>query len=348
MIEKYPADTDLFDIITNKISLSNSREFFKSLGICFIANSRSDMAHYGSRFLFGLTDFEKLKEISERKKNYRRISGIELKTSTSLTEVFNNLAENQDVLDESSNLKISDLVQKDENNITGKIKYIKQHIGTVDLLREEKRECTFNIEETESKKMLLIFHDYNEDFKKSIEAIDIISENLTDSNAIEPFRINLEKLTLNQKIELFDRILQHDYDDWDYDDVISCKIRKGEDLTDTDILDEDLKGIKEAFLRGENLRTNETVKKFERGYYYFSSMTLKLTHKEDPDIIHLEIYFKTKPDMTEIKINKSFELVDDEEIKHIIPQDKQKEILKYFWNLVQNKFFELYNGINDD
>ncbi len=348
MIEKYPADTDLIEIITNKISLNNSREFFKSFGMCFITNNRSDIAHYGSRFLFGITDFEKLKEISEVRRNYRRISGIELKVSTSLNDVFNNLSENNDILDETSSLKISDLVQKDENNLTGKIKYTKKHIGTVDLLREEKRECTFNIEETDSKKMLLIYHDSNEDFSKTVQAIEMVSENLTESNTIEPFRINLEKLTLIQKIELFDRILQHSFDDWDLNDVISCKIRRGEDLPDSDIPDEDLKGIKEAFLRGENLRTNETVKKFERSNYYFSAMTIKLTHKEEPDIIHLEIYFKTKPDIPEIKINKSFELVDEEEIRHIIPQDQQKEILKYFWNLVQNKFFELYNGINED
>jgi len=156
------------------------------------------MAYYGSRFLFGLTDFEKLKEISEIRRNYRRISGIKLEASTSLTDVFNNLAENQDVLDESSNLKISDLVQKDENNISGKIKYTRKHIGTVDLLREEKRECTFNIEETESKKILLTYHNTNEDFNKIIEAIENISENLTDDDVIEPFRINLDKLTLKQ------------------------------------------------------------------------------------------------------------------------------------------------------
>jgi len=41
-------------------------------------------------------------------------------------------------------------------------------------------------------------------------------------------------------------------------------------------------------------------------------------------------------------------LVDEEEIRNIIPQDQQKEILKYFWNLIQIKFFELYNGIDEE
>jgi len=76
-------------------------------------------------------------------------------------------------------------------------------------------------------------------------------------------------------------------------------------------------------------------------------MTIKLTHKEEPDIIHLEIFFKSRPDVPEIKINKSFELVDEKENINIIPQDQQKEILKYFWNLLQIKFFELYNGIDE-
>ena len=100
----------------------------------------------------------------------------------------------------------------------------------------------------------------------------------------------------------------------------------------------------EALLRGDNLRTNEIVKKFERSGYYFSGIIIKLAHKHDPLKIFVETLFKSKPVLPEINIKKSVEVIDDIENTKILPIDEQEKYLKEFWEIL----YKIYSGFIEE
>lgn len=340
MIENYPDDADVYEIISSKMPFGNVRDFFKKRGMIYIVNKRTEVALYCSRLFLGFEDYEEMRSQTETKRNLKKISGVELKTPKELSEIATVLSSKKgDILDEKANLTLKEVVLQEDGTVKGVISYQSKNVGKVDLLRKEDRESKFEIEEREDRKIVLIHHDKNDDYVKILEAMDNISKDLSDEEGILPQILTLERLTIPQRIEFFDRLLAYEYDDWRLENVISIKIRKGEELED-EILERDLSGINEALLKGDNLRTNAVVQKFETSGYYFSGITIKLAHKREPIKISVEMLFKSKPELPEINITKSVEIIDDEEVKKILHGNEQNEYLKMFWGIFENIYFK--------
>jgi len=349
MIEKYPNNADIYEVISSKMPFGNSRDFFKKRGVMCVANRRTEIALYCSRLFLGFEDYEEMRSHTESENNYKKICGIELETVTSLPDIATTLsAKRGDTIAEKTKLMIKDVTSHDDGTVTCVISYQNKKLGKLDLLRKEDQECTFKIEERGDKKLVLTHHEKNEDYSKIIEVVENVSEGLADDEKILLQKITLEKFTIPQRIEFFDKLLLYNYDDWILENVISIKIRKGEELEDEEfpeIAEIDLRGINEALLRGDNLRTNETVKKFEKSGYYFSGIIIKLAHKHDPIKIFVETLFKSKPELPEINIKKSVEVMDDMENTKILPINEQEKYLKEFWEILYKIYSEFIEEV---
>jgi hypothetical protein len=344
MIKNYPDAADISDIVSSQMPFGNVRDFYKKRGIIYVTNSREKIALYCSRIFLGSRDYEEMKTFIKTQRNFKRISGFQLETENDLEEIENILKNKRgEILDEKTKLMIKDIVAHGDGSLTGTLNYESKKIGKTELLRTDDRKINFKIEENIERKIVLTYHEKNEDHAMIINAIEYISRDLGDSEKLLPHKPTLKRLIVPQRIELFDRLLQHDYEDWRVENVVSIKIRKGEEMEDEEIPDKDLIGINQALLSGDNLRTNRIVKRFEKNGYYFSGITIKLIHKTDPIKILVEVFFKSKPEFAEIKINDSYEVTDGEESKNILPEYEQKRYLKNFWDIL----LQIYFGIVD-
>jgi len=255
MIENYPSDTDVFSVVSEKMSYSNVRDFYQRRGILYIANKRLEIASNSCRLFLGENDYEEMRKNTITKKNYKKISGVELNSSKNIQEIASILTDKRgSCLDERTNLHITEVITAQNNTVQCKVEYISKNIGTVDLLKNENNTCEFQIETKEDRKLILTHHEKNEDYAKILEIFNIISSDLEEPEKITPRIITLDHFSIEQKIELFDRILTYQFEDFHSENVISIKIRKGDSDDEGEVTNQDLKGINEAILRGDNLR----------------------------------------------------------------------------------------------
>jgi hypothetical protein len=102
-----------------------------------------------------------------------------------------------------------------------------------------------------------------------------------------------------------------------------------------------LGSIKEAILKGENLRTNPFVKEFEKDGYYFQAMTFRFDHNRKPLVIDLVINFKLRPIGLEIGIEKSFESVDERTEETSLSTSEESKVLEMFWGTAKGILADL-------
>lgn len=332
MIETYPDDSDIVELVSSMIPLTQTVNYYQRRGIFYVSDSREKIAPYCSRLLLGWADLEELRKKTESLRKNKRISGLILNTNSNVEDITSALREYSGAsLNTRQNLKITNVNVLEDKSTEVTITYNTKDCGKIQLIRTDERECKFKLENKESYTQITMNHEKNEDHTMVLETIDLISKNLPEQEKILPEKINLERLTILQRIEFFDKMLQYEYRDWRLEDVISIKIRRGEDIKDQEIKEKDLRGIKEVVFNGDSLRGNSIVKRFEGNGYYFSGNTILLAHKKEPIKIEVELLFKVRPILPEIAIKKAFEIIEEKPERIPLDDSKQTEYLNLFW-----------------
>lgn len=361
MFDEYPDVNEVFAFFENFIGLDNSIDFFKSRGMFFVSLSKSEVAKYGSKIIFGYEDFTEIKSITATKQNYNKISGFSIITRKEIDEV-RQVFRVGEVLKEKNSLSIKS-VTSDRNNNKIKISYSfeRKVPGKMSLISTEERVGTFWVEPTgdEGIQIAIFNHKKNEDY---VEIKDIIRKSFARTDEycdIVPF--NLTRYSLENRIELIDAILNHDYDDWTLEEVISIRVKAGEEISEeledsselestqevTEELEDEseeingendvrdlLKGINDAILQGHDLRHNSFVVKCESAGYYFPSVTMRMSHTREAYKIDLEVQFKFRPEMPEITIKNSFIVEDGEVNPYTLNEEFRKSTLDYFFHKI--------------
>jgi len=345
--KQYPPDNEINDFFKNFINFENARDYFKKSGILFVTNKRSEIAKYASRIIYGFEDFEMMKSITSTKQNFNKISGFEIRTTKSIEELRVGF-KNGDVIKNENNLTIKTaIVDPETHNIKVLYSFERKTPGKMTLISAEERSGEFNIEKGDdgTGKIVVFNHSKNEDYKTVTEIISTIGQNEETKMDILP--ILLDRFDLKRRIDFLDKILQFEYDEWKFEEVISMRVRKGkrvDEELDDDTDKEFLEGINDAILNGHNLRTNPFVKKCETTGYYFPMVIMKMAHKTEPYKIHLEIQFKFRPDMPEINILNSFRVEESEEKAYVLDKKFQKESLDCFFH----DFIGIYNDLAEN
>lgn len=348
MMNEYPDINEVLDFFENFIGLENSINFFKSNGVFFASRSKVDVAKYGSKIIFGFDDFTEIKSMTSTKQKYNKISGFSIKTEKPFDEI-KDVFHIGEVLNKKNSLKIKSItINEDSDKLKIHYSFEKKVPGKMSLISTEEREGHFWIESTEDDgiQIALFNHNKNDDYIEIKAAVNESFSNAEEDINIIPF--NLTRFSLAERIEFIDAVLKHNYDDWTLEEVITLRVKAGENLSDEseEIIDEEdrefLKGINDAILQGHDLRHNSFVVKCESSGYYFPSVIMKISHKTEPYIAHLEVQFKFRPDMPEISIKDSYIVENGDAKKYTFHEEFRKAMLNRFFHDI----IAIYNSFN--
>lgn len=349
--KQYPPDNEIKDFFKDFINFENARDYFKEKGILIATNKSSEIAKYASKIIYGFEDFEMMKSITATKQNFNKISGFEIRTSKSIEEL-REAFKSGEIIKKENNLKIrTATVDPETHNIKVLYSLERKTPGKMTLISAEERSGDFKIEKGDdgTGKIIVFNHTKNEDYKIVREIIGTIGQNEETKMDVVP--ILLDRFDIKKRIDFLDRILQFEYEEWNLEEVISMRVRKANQIddeeTDEEIMEKDeefLEGINDAILNGHNLRTNPFVKECEMAGYYFPMIIMKMAHKYEPYKIHLEIQFKFRPDMPEIKVENSFIVEETNEKQYVLDKEFQKQSLDKFFH----DFILIYDGLAEN
>ncbi len=173
--------------------------------------------------------------------------------------------------------------------------------------------------------------------------------------------IKLEKLSVKNTIDFFDRLVKEGLEDpWHINDILRITLRKSkEKQTEEDhdkddkndknkeddekeVAQEHLTGISQAILEGKNLRENQFVHLAEKSGYFFSSMTYQFVNNTENSIINLRAEFKGSPKIFEVSLEHYSNI--SEESVTTIPDELNYSFRAMFWNSAKRIYEELVNG----
>lgn len=202
----------------------------------------------------------------------------------------------------------------------------------MNLISKEVRFGDFQIEPGHdgTAKIVVFNHSKNEDYAAVKDIVNAIAQNDKEEE-LEIISMTLDRFDIKKRIAFIDSVLKHKFLNWSLDEVISIRVRKGEETDDTEEVQKKyLEGINDALLKGHNLRTNPFVKDCEKSGYYFPALIMKMAHKTEPYKIHLEVQFKFRPEMPEVNIDESFIVEKDGDKPFQLDPDFKKENLNMF------------------
>ena len=343
--KKYPSSDEYQKTVEEYVRAKKMRRFLRERQKFFVCiYDTEEVADISRRILFGHEDTDILRDGARRTNTNRRSTGFEFTSDDSkddLVSQFNEVHRHGEVLDEDKQVTVKD-VDETESGVDLDLQFEVTYPGKIGLLDSETKETEVSIEETDQEGVWRVTQDYdkNDAFQAARAFFDGLNNRRRQSDK-EPFQkvnITLDRLGVTQKIELFDDMLDFSHDNWDLEDVTGIEVQR-DSSTDT-VDDEALRGITNAALAGQSLRTNDVVQSFEDNGYYFKSIKLSYDHARDAKRMEVSIEFKRKPKNTfDITIEREREIIDGSPEPTSFDPEERKEIRDTFRSMV----IELYN-----
>jgi hypothetical protein len=144
---------------------------------------------------------------------------------------------------------------------------------------------------------------------------------------VKRVNFNLEKIPPEERVDLFTKFLQTHPDSWRFEKVLELGIKQSgesgdliEEESETvedeeeieEEIDENLRGITNAVLKGTGLRENQFVQDCLESGFYFSSVRGLFDDLDSTDSMELELKFKESPKKTfDVSIVDEYERTDE-------------------------------------
>lgn len=357
MITNYPEKASIKEVMSTSLSIMALKSICKKNGVFMLSADKDIIIHDAHLFYWGFTDINLFSDFVEDEKNYKKSFRLKLMLKPSdddpdiFTEFFTKLTNYRNVLAAHDNIRFDsfNIITVDENQVlTGEISYIKRKPGKVELLSESTQKFSFQAKKicTSELNIDIIFNDRGDIAvaKRIINSALATSDNLTT-----PIQISLKALTIQERVELFDRFFSYTFTDWRVNSIQSIKISHNEDDDADENEDEELEtsilnGIKSALLSGSGLRSNPIVVNAVDHGYFFPKAVIMLEHKRGAEKILVDVSFNTDDLLLEIFVVATYEIEDGRAYKHPMSVDQQKGILEEFHNIIQ----EIYNSLREE
>lgn len=343
-LKNLPYPDEVQETISKFVPSAQVTDFFKQRGILIAANSREKFGEFGKLLFLDYNDYEELHDLATTGKPGQSISGFDVYISDS------SIDENINVKDEVVNwfetqrnaqMQVEDLRETDEETLQGRLVYTRRVPGKYELVGKVESNVEFELKPTVDNKWHVTY--FPEKITDQQQLKDIITNAVGNKCTIDVPHIR--GLPHSKRIEFFDTFLQHKFYQWALNDVVGLKIKEPEQSEQETEEDEDsdemeqstelerkaLGSIREAILKGQNLRTNPFVKQFEKDGYYFQSMTFRFDHKHKSLTIDLVVNFKLRPIGLEIGIEKSVESIDEKIEETSLSTSEESKVLETFW-----------------
>lgn len=312
----YPTDTD-YQKLVNEFIRMNAQEFLRDEYNFFVCTHKTNrLADIGRRPLYGYETTESLREGVYESDSSEKSTAFSIRSDedkATFVSELNEMQETGEILDDESDLRVKE-VDENEDSIDIGLEYTVSRRGTIDMLDHEEKTTNVELRETDREDIWEIVQNYerSHEFTANKRLFDAWSQTRHDQGKDQFRRLNLtlERLRRDERIDLFDDILDYNPEQWDFDDVEGIGIERDGDVEQVD--EEILTGINDAALKGKGLRSNEFVQRAEKNGYYFTSIKIAYIHSVDAKRALIRIAFKKKPKNTcDISIEKEQEIVDD-------------------------------------
>lgn len=312
----YPTDTD-YQKLVNEFIRMNAQEFLRDEYRFFVCTHKTErLADIGRRPLYGYQTTESLREGVYESESSEKSTAFSIRSNEdkeTFVSELNEMQETGKTLDDESSLKVKS-VNENEDSIDVELEYTVSRRGTIDMLDHEEKTTAVELRETDRPDIWEIVQDYerSHEFTANKRLFDSWSQTRREEgkDAFQRLNLTLERLRRDERIDLFDDILDYSPEQWEFDDVEGIGIERDGDVEQVD--EEILTGINDAALKGKGLRSNEFVQKAESNGYYFTSIRIAYIHSVDAKRMQIRIAFKKKPKNTyDISIAKEEEIIDD-------------------------------------
>lgn len=336
----YPTKYELVEVLSSITNRGFLNAFAQERGI-FITNIDTvTLANEISNLFLDNDDLEIVRREAYSSTTSHALSGFVLKSKD---KSFNLQSLYQYLFDEGKQKMGQTLTQltkvKGTNIYKGSIEYNKKRAGRMEFLQDEVSHFDFYIEEKEP----------------GVWQVEVDGNRSTDSKELkdlfdEVLRSNVDVLNIEQSllgtdssILYFDRLATSGMSDqWNFKTVRHLTLKEGTiaetGASESDTLEvantNDLIGITQAILQGQNLRENSFVKQSVESGYRFNAMTYEFQHVSEPYFIQIKAEFKGRPKVFEVTITDYEEVIGETPTRQkvVIPDTHSREIRSLFWN----------------
>ena len=355
-IETYVTCEDFKKIIDDKvINASAIKQILQKKGILPVYTYTEDLAELSYRIFYGSAFMISLGEMLNLEQNNLKstVAIIKPKSNNKMDFIqeINNEFQNARKIPQTLYTINNITKSKDNSSINIEYSYKKTFKGKISLL--EKRDVNLNVTITpvDDKYKVNIVHEGVSDSKHFINFLDDMMNNPQSKSSFNLSRILLRNLTVDRKVQFFDKFGGYKFTDWILRDITSVSLNKDqndeEELFDSQDQSEPLHGISSAILHGGDLRKVEFVNECMKKGFFFQSMRYKLEHKSEPKLIEIDISFKQND--LKVIIYKTYETDENGKYQtHMFSHNKQNEYIDYFQNIAYEIYANLIQSQKQD
>lgn len=354
---KYPSPKDLEYILSDSVKKTVLTAFLRKRGIFYFNTTQAELAHQLAFILWDAEALEEFRAMAYRASNKKILSGFTLTSANSfeLNQIYDTVREKGVLITSGYKLNvISKIIRGNETSYEGTLSYTKKSAGRIAFIRTEERDASFTMKRVNEKEWQV-----EVDGGKSNDGKAVLNmlENIVKDYDISMKTMRIDSLTKGQTIIFFDKLAKHGISgEWEIEDVGRIYIKKdagtkeenddSDDTTEdtTEVTGEDLSGISNAILEGQNLREHEFVRKAEAAGYAFTSMTYLFSNKKTGAKIRLRAEFKGSPKIFEVALE-DYELPttnEDNGFRSDLDNLEDKENMRIrseFWNNAQSIYY---------
>lgn len=342
---KYPARYDIEQTLGQFAKREFVEDFAKSRGIFITKATRVQLADKLSRFFYDNDDIEEIRDVAYKTSRTQTLSGfsVKLEDGAGLVESIRTALINNEF---DEHISVGPLVKSnntENEEFICEVSYISKKPGRIEFLQEESRSFSLVVRKTNDKEFQVL----TVGNKATDDSIckRIVKKSISRRGKI--VSLDVDELTTRQTICFFDELANDGIqNEWNLLEVCQLVLKKGDDDDDDELemaSSQELIGINQAVLDGDNLRNNSFVKQTETNGYRFISMTYRFAHTVKPCIIDIKAEFKMRPKVFVIDIIQYYELEGpnvDREVREMEPSFKY-EVKDKLWNCSRQIFKEV-------
>lgn len=343
---KYPTRYEVEQTLTDFCTRVFVDKFAQSRGVFITKAIQDELSEHLSGFFFDHFDIEEIRDAAYKRNSSNTLAGFVV---TSQDEAFDPVHA-LDTLRGSNDLEkgvvlgaiVEEVNADGSKQFKGSMEYVDKKPGRIEFLQEEVRRFDYTIKSIDENSYQVLV-----ECQKSNDAK--VFENLVKKKTGKDVRsetLDADNLSAKNTISFFDELANKGMPtEWRLVEVKQLIFRKGksenEEVEEVDA--EELSGITQAILDGNNLRENKFVKQSEESGYRFTAMTYEFEHKNNPLIIQIRAEFKSRPKVFEVGIHdfKHREGLQEKITKAELSDREEIELKTYIWQRSK----EIYKAI---
>lgn len=368
-MDDYPSTSDFKETLIEFLGLEKSQKILREEKQFIVhTNKKQRLGDVGRLVLYGLNDTRRLKGEALSKERETKSTAFVVRSNASNEELVSDLVEarrNDETFDDKRDLKVKSVNETDDR-FEFDLSFTQKRIGRRTLVGEIDRETTVRVENTDDEAVRTAIQDYQViDHANAVASFFETWEANRRRNGDAPVKkldFSIRRLPLKDRIELFDDILSEEPGYWRLEDVQQMGVERGEqpqmkeifEEVETeedvqDVVDDNLKGIQDAVLRGEGLRSNPIIQTCEDNGYYFKSAKLFMDNYDLAYKLEVLIEFKQGPRQRfDVRIEQVHEEREDGLVEVDVSPDTKQQFRDTFRNMVTDLYYEKLRESSED